>query len=327
MNGRTDNGHAQSPTGTGHDGAATGASHAAGRYLAPSGKSEATENFPVGSFLIAAPLRPHVAAYYAWARAIDDIADHPDLPEEEKLKRLDALELALAGALGRSDPELAVAWRLRESLLATGVPFSTATDLLSAFRQDVEKRRYENWDELMDYCDRSAAPVGRFLLHLHGETDEAAFAASDALCNALQVINHLQDCQADYLELDRIYLPQAFMRRHGARNEMLAEPACPPPLRAVIDDCLEGTRRLMITARALPARLHSRRLAMESAAIVRIADALIERLSRQDPLARRVRLSKAGYAVCILRGVLDGLFARRAAGGHGGGADTREGLS
>ncbi len=327
MNGRTQGKATETASHAGHVDTAGSMASAAGRYLAPSGKSAASENFPVGSWLIAAPLRPHVANYYAWARAIDDIADHPHLSADEKLRRLDALELALAGALGRNDPELAVAWRLRETLLATGVPFVTATDLLSAFRQDVEKRRYETWAELMDYCDRSAAPVGRFLLHLHGETDERAIAASDALCRALQVINHLQDCRTDYLELDRIYLPQAFMRRHGARDEMLAAPACPPPLRAAIDDCLEGTRHLMITARQLPARLGSRRLAMEAAAIVRIADALVRRLSRQDPLARRVRLSGAGYVACILGGMLDGLFTRRRIDRGSGTADDREATS
>jgi squalene synthase HpnC len=286
---------------------------AGGRYLAPSGKSAATENFPVGSWLIARALRPHVAAYYAWARAIDDIADHPRLSPEEKLRRLDALELALAGALGRNDPELAVAWRLRESLLATGVPFSTATDLLSAFRQDAVTSRYETWEDLMDYCDRSAAPVGRFLLHLHGDAHPEALAASDALCNALQVINHLQDCREDYLQLDRIYLPQAWMREAGATAEMLSASSCAPPLRAVIDRCLDGTSRLMERARRLPARLKSRRLAMEAAVIVQIADALISRLAREDPLARRVRLSRTGYLRCGLAGVLAGLRAGRGA--------------
>ena len=277
--------------------------------LAPSGKSEKTENFPVGSWLIAADLRPHVAAYYAWARAIDDIADDPSLNANEKLKRLDLLELALAGAMGRDNPELSVAWRLRESLLSTGVPFSTATDLLIAFRRDVTQNRYDTWDDLMDYCRYSAAPVGRFLLHLHGETDEAAFAASDALCAALQVINHLQDCGEDYRALDRIYLPRAWMTEDGASEEMLKAQALSPPLRAVVNRCLEGTRALMETARQLPARLHSRRLALESAVIVEIADALIEALARRDPLAERVRLSRLDYVKCALKGLLRGIKA------------------
>ena len=269
----------------------------------PSGKSEATENFPVGSWLIAPALRPHVAAYYAWARAIDDIADNPELPPVEKLKRLDLMELALAGAMGRGRPELATALRLRESLLATGVPFSTALDLVSAFKQDAEKSRYADWAELMDYCERSAAPVGRFLLHLHGEKDEAAFSASDALCKALQVINHLQDCKDDYISLDRIYLPRDWMAAAGANDAMLGAPQATDELGRVLDQCVNGCRDLMEEARGLPALLQSRRLAMESAVIVEVADALILELAGRDPIRHKVRLSKGRYAGCVLRGV------------------------
>ncbi len=282
---------------------------APGTVLAPSGKSETTENFPVGSWLITAELRPHVAAYYAWARAIDDIADHPHLDANEKLKRLDLLELALAGAMGRDNPELAVAWRLRESLLTTGVPFSTATDLLIAFRRDATRNRHDTWDDLMDYCRYSAAPVGRFLLYLHGETDESAFAASDALCAALQVINHLQDCRDDYCQLHRIYLPRTWMEEEGVEEEMLKAPSSSPPLRAVLSRCLAQTRALMETARILPSRLHARRLALESAVIIEIADALITALSRRDPLAERVRLSRREYVTCILKGLWRGMKA------------------
>ncbi len=271
-----------------------------------SGKSAATENFPVGSFLIAPALRPHVAAYYAWARTIDDIADAPGLDAQEKLRRLDKMELALAGAMGRRDPSLAVAHNLRQSLLQTDVPFSTALDLVSAFKQDVEKSRYADWDELMDYCDRSAAPVGRFLLHLHGEKDTAAFAASDALCKALQVINHLQDCKEDYIGLDRVYLPQDWMKEHGANDAMLGAPMCTENLRKVLDACLNATRDLMETAQGLPALLRSRRLAMESAVIVNIARELIAELAGRDPLKAKVKLSKGQYAKAMLKGIWHG---------------------
>ena len=268
----------------------------------PSGKSAATENFPVGSLLIARPLRPHVAAYYAFARAIDDIADNPALDAEEKLRRLDLMELALTGVLGRKE-KYATAINLRDRLLETNVPFSTALDLISAFRQDAEKGRYRDWGELMDYCDRSAAPVGRFLLHLHGETEQAAFAASDALCKALQVINHLQDCRDDCRELDRIYLPLEWMEQAGADVSMLEGAEAPPPLRAVLDRCIAASRELMEQARPLPGLLKSRRLAMEAAVIVEVADALLDELAERDPLRERVKLTKAQYAGCLLRGV------------------------
>ncbi len=273
----------------------------------PSGKNETTENFPVGSFLISRRLRPHVAAYYAWARAIDDIADNPSLPAEEKLARLDLMAAALRGETGRGAPPPAAAQRLRASLLETGLPFSVALDLVSAFRQDAVKNRYESWAELMDYCDRSAAPVGRFLLHLHGERDEAAFAASDALCNALQVINHLQDCRDDYLALDRVYLPEEWMAQAGAEVSMLAQPRASRALRKVFDACLEETRKLLKRATTLPALLASRRLAMEAGVIVDVAVALTGALTVRDPLRERVALSKPRYAACAARGVLRGL--------------------
>ncbi len=274
-----------------------------GSLLAPSGKSTATENFPVGSFLIERRLRPYVAAYYAWARAIDDIADDPQLDPEEKLKRLDLMELTLAGAMGRNVPGVEVAWDLRDRLLETDIPFSTALDLVSAFKQDVEKNRYANWAELMDYCNRSAAPVGRFLLHLHGERDPAAFEASDALCNALQVINHLQDCKEDYLQLDRVYIPQDWITEAGANDAMLAAHASTGEMGLVIDRCINATRDLMEAARHLPALLENRRLAMEAAVIVEIADALLFELFGHDPIRQKVRLSKMQYAGCFIRGI------------------------
>lgn len=182
---------------------------------APSGKDAAYENFPVGSWLLPAALRPHVARFYAYARAIDDIADSPDLSPDEKVARLDGFARALNGE--EDDPAYAKAHAMRQCLDATGITRRHCLDLVSAFKQDAVKGRYASWSELVDYCDRSAAPVGRFLLDLHGGSREG-YAASDALCNALQVINHLQDCQDDYRKLDRVYLPLDWMREEGRRS-------------------------------------------------------------------------------------------------------------
>ena len=150
--------------------------------------------------------------------------------------------------------------------------------------------------------------MGRYLIDLTGGTTDG-YASSDALCNALQVINHLQDCQDDYKTLDRIYLPMAWMKEAGATVEMLDADHTSPALRIVIDRCLAATRELMRDAWPLPASVASRRLAMESAAIIRIADALISKLASNDPLAARVELTKSGYACCIMRGAVAGLFA------------------
>ena len=166
----------------------------------PSGKGAADENFPVGSWLLPAHLRQHIALYYAYARAIDDIADNLELPSGEKIRRLDGFADAISNAQadeqknGQSDADAAygTATAIKNSLRETGVSQRHCLDLITAFKQDAVKNRYENWDELIGYCLNSAAPVGRYLIDLHGEPT-AAHGPSDALCNALQIINHLQD--------------------------------------------------------------------------------------------------------------------------------------
>lgn len=272
---------------------------------APSGKDAAGENFPVGSLLLPARLRPHVAAFYAFARAADDIADSPALAPAEKAARLDRLAAALQGR--GNEPAPAVARRLRESLAGTGAAPRHALSLLEAFRQDATKRRYADWNELMAYCDRSAAPVGRYLLELHGESRDL-WPASDALCAALQVLNHLQDCGEDYRALDRVYIPQAWLAGEGVGVAALDEPACGPALRRVLDRMLDATDPLLDRARPLPRGLRSRRLAMEAAAILAIARRLAALLRERDPLAERVRLGRMAYLSCIVRGVRRGLL-------------------
>ena len=273
----------------------------------PSGKGAGDENFPVGSFLLPAPLRPHVAVFYAYARAIDDVADDPDLAPEEKVARLEGFAAAIRGE--RDDPAYEKAVRMRASLLATDITTKHCLDLISAFKQDAVKGRYVNWTELLDYCDRSAAPVGRYLLDLHGE-DPADYRYSDALCNALQVINHLQDCQTDFRQLDRVYLPLEWVAEAGGKVEDLDAPRLNPALRVVLDRCLEGTSGLMVDARRLAGHLKSRRLAAESATIVKIADTLIGELSRRDPLAERVELTKPQFLLCGVTGIAAALFRR-----------------
>jgi len=286
---------------------------AAAALETPSGKGSRDENFPVGSWLLPPRLRPHVAVFYELARATDDIADNPNLAPDDKIRRLEAFEQAVRGA-GADDPALAKGHRMRASLAETGVAARHICDLIAAFKQDATKLRYADWDDLMGYCNLSAAPVGRYLLDLHGEA-AAGYAASDPLCNALQVLNHLQDLKDDYVNLDRVYLPQDWMRAHGAVVEDLAREESTAGVRAVIDRCLDGCEALMRGARTLPGRLRDRRLAMESAVIVRLADRLIAILRAGDPIAGRVALTKPDFLGCGIRGIVAGLvterFARR----------------
>ena len=266
----------------------------------PSGKSAADENFPVGSRLLPARLRPHVAAFYAYARAIDDVADDPGLRPDEKIARLDGFARAVEGR-ETADPAFRKAHDIRRSLAETGVTREHCLDLIRAFKQDATKTRYDDWDDLIAYCDRSAAPVGRYLIDLHGES-AAAYPAADALCNALQVLDHLQDCRDDYRRLNRVYLPGDWMAEEDVEVAALAGDRSAPALRRVLDRCLDGIDDLLAPAGRLPDRLRGVRLAMEAAAIVAIVRALGVELRGRDPLAERVALTKARFAACCAGG-------------------------
>jgi hydroxysqualene synthase len=267
----------------------------------PSGKGARDENFPVGSWLLPAPLRPHVAAFYAFVRAADDIADNPDLTPDEKIARLERFEAALTGppALAAALPK---AQALRVSLAATRVSPHHAQDLLAAFKRDATQLRYRDWPDLLSYCALSASPVGRYLLDLHGEAGEL-YRFSDPLCDALQLLNHLQDCRDDYRALDRVYLPLDSFAAAGIGVEALDQPATSPALRQVLDRVLDGVDAMLITADELPRALRSRRLAAESAVILAIARRLAWELRWRDPLAERVELSRLRFLLCGLTGI------------------------
>ncbi len=264
----------------------------------PSGKWSSDENFPVASRLISPRLRPHVMVYYAFARTADDIADASDLTEGEKIRRLDAMEAGLLpGAAGPAPAVL-----LRESMDRTGVPFDCARDLLVAFRQDARKSRYASWEDLLDYCRFSASPVGRYLLRLHDE-DPHLDPTGDALCAALQVLNHLQDIGDDRNALDRIYLPEDWMREAGVSETDLDAEESSDGLRGTIDRCLDGCDALLDRSAPLAARIRSRRLGAEVAVIHSLAVSLSARLRREDPLAGRVGHGALDLAGGLLAGL------------------------
>ena len=267
-------------------------------------RSMDSENFPVGSWLVEARLRPMVHAFYRFARTADDIADHPDLAPDEKVRCLEAMDAELTGMPGDGPAAL-----LRARLAETEVPVTHCRDLLIAFKRDAVKPRTADWADLMDYCRYSAAPVGRFLLDLHGESKDT-WAASDALCAALQVLNHLQDCGDDFRELDRVYLPDDSFRAAGATVAELGAARTSPPLRRVLDQAIANTRPLIAAAAALPGGIRNAGLRREAAVIVAIAERLVEQLARRDPLAERIELSKAGLALAALAGLGRSLFSK-----------------
>ena len=261
-----------------------------------SGKDRGDENFPVGSVLIRKALRPHVHAFYTFARNGDDIADSPELAAEDKITRLDQMEAVL---LGQSDEGSPSAMTLRASLTATGVAPAHAIELLVAFRRDATKTRYASWAELLDYCRYSAMPVGRYMLDLHGE-DRASWPANDALCASLQVLNHLQDCGKDFLNLDRSYLPQDLLDEAGAAVVDVTRSAETSGLRKVFGHVLDHVDALNAEAARFPGQIRDRRLRLEVGVIVGLAQRLTRRLRYGDPLATRVKLVKTDVAGSVL---------------------------
>lgn len=268
----------------------------------PSGKMAGDENFPVGSFLIRRDLRPHVHAFYRFARQADDIADNPALEAGDKIRRLDRMGEILDGAAGAGSP---AAVAMRQSLRDTGVTAQHCHDVLRAFRLDATKRRYRDWDDLMEYCRYSASPVGRQVLDLHGE-DRANWPANDALCSALQVLNHLQDCGADYRALDRVYLPERELAANGARVAELGGTHMSVGMTAVKDGLLDATLVLIAKAHEFPRGVRSWGLRCEVAAIVELASRLAAHLRMQDPLAARVKLGRSDFLAALLLGTWRG---------------------
>ena len=267
-----------------------------------SGKGHKDENFPVASHLIAARYRPAIMAFYDFVRAADDVADNAVLTPQGKLDALDVMEASL---LGRSDAE-PVALPLRAALAERRLTLRHAQDLLDAFRLDATKPRTADWAELMHYCSLSAMPVGRYVLDVHGEPD-STWPASDAICAALQIINHLQDCGEDLRNLDRVYLPLDALGRAGTGVEALAAPAASPALLAVIKDLAVRTDALLDAGEALPLRVRDARLACELATIVALARRLTAFLKHRDPLSQRVHLGKGamlGVAATASAGIL-----------------------
>ncbi len=271
-----------------------------------SGKGHRDENFPVASHLIHPRHRGAILAFYNFVRAGDDVADHAGLPPERKIALLDGLADALTGA-GPTDPE---AEPLKAELSVRRLPPRHALELLDAFRMDARKNRYADWDELIHYCRYSAMPVGRFVLDIHGEDPARVWGPSDAVCAALQVINHLQDCGKDFRDLDRVYLPQDCLDRHGATIAMLGEAKAPPQLRAVFRELACRCLDLLDEGAVLPDLIDDTRLSLEIAAIHRLAVVLSRGLLERDPLSEKVHHGKAAFALFALRGVAATLARR-----------------
>jgi squalene synthase HpnC len=273
-----------------------------------SGKTHRDENFPVASWIIHPRHRALILAFYNFVRTADDIADHATLSERDKLSYLDLFEAELLGQ-GDSQPE---AVNLRRALAERSMPPRHALDVLVAFRMDVTKLRYENWDEVIHYCRYSAMPVGRFMLDVHGEST-STWPASDALCAGLQINNHLQDCGKDYRDLNRVYLPRDALALAGASVEELGQGRASAPLLQCLHSLAARTEVLLNESKSLSAEVKDFRLGLEISVIQAFADKIVRLLKVRDPLSERVHLGPVELLVHSLGG-LAGETTRRAVG-------------
>jgi hydroxysqualene synthase len=273
-----------------------------------SGKTHRDENFPVASWIIHPRHRALILAFYNFVRTADDIADHSTLGALEKLGLLDLLEAELLGN-GDTQPE---AVNLRRALAERAMPPRHALDVLVAFRMDVTKLRYENWDEVIHYCRYSAMPVGRFMLDVHGE-NTSTWAASDALCAGLQINNHLQDCGKDYRNLNRVYLPRDALAATGAAVEELGRERSSPRLLRCLQLLAARTEALLDESKPLSAEVRDIRLGCEVSVIQAFADKIVGLLKVRDPLSERVHLDPLELLAYSLGGIASEM-ARRAVG-------------
>jgi squalene synthase HpnC len=213
------------------------------------------ENFPVASYLLPAAMRPHIAAIYAFARTADDFADEPGMAPDERIRRLDAWGHALALACGPqrssgSDPVDPIFVALANTMRERRLPVSLFEDLLSAFRQDVTTTRYDTWESVLDYCRRSANPVGRLVLRVAGYDAARLDAQSDAVCTALQLANFWQDFGRDW-QIGRLYVPRTDVAAAGAKETDLDARVMPPEWRSVMKVMVRRTRDLFEAGRGV----------------------------------------------------------------------------
>lgn len=263
------------------------------------------ENFPVGSIVLPRRLRKPTHAVYAFARTADDIADEGGATDAERLQGLADLRAEL-DRIGRGEaPQTALMQRLQtEALQPFGLPLQPFYDLLSAFGQDVQQKRYQNFGELVDYCRRSANPVGRIMLHLYGEHDPLSTAQSDGICTALQLVNFWQDVAVDW-QKGRVYIPQDDLQKFGVSEAQIAEGRADFAFQRLIAYECERAHKMLKAGSPLAKTLKGR-MGLELRMIVLGAQQILHKLeaNRYDVFNRRPVLEAKDWWVVVKRAVL-----------------------
>jgi squalene synthase HpnC len=259
------------------------------------------ENFPVASVLCPPALRPAIGAIYGFARTADDLADEGDTPAAQRLADLAAYRADLRAIIEDRAPSPRWAHRfapLRDTLQRHALPTTLLTDLLDAFEQDVVKDRYADRPELLDYCRRSANPVGRLLLHLYGIDDAASLRQSDSICTALQLANFWQDLGVDVTR-GRLYVPASDAARHGVDPEQLLRRVDAPAVHALLAELVDWATDLMKTGAPLALSVPGR-AGWELRLVVQGGLRILEKIRRDDYTTLLHRPKLRAYDVPLL---------------------------
>lgn len=261
------------------------------------------ENFPVASVLLPMRLRKPIGLIYSFARQADDFADEGDLTPEQRLELLDGFRQELDYLHNQITPQSTFFVTLGEMIAAHQLPLQPFYDLLDAFSQDVVKTRYENFGELMDYCRRSANPIGRLLLHLYGKAQPYNIGMADAICSALQIVNFLQDVPIDYRK-NRIYFPLDEMRKYRVTEEQIARGDTGGGWQMFMQTQIERARRLLQSGAPLGLILPGR-IGLEMRTIIAGGERILHKLhkSRGDMYNYRPVLRPWDWAYMLLRAV------------------------
>ena len=268
-----------------------------------SGKSYSDENFPVASFLMTKKIRSIVRVFYFFARMADDIADHQKLSSNQKKKILLFFDNAISKSKKTNNKVLdKMIARFKE--LPSGKKYSR--NLLKAFMMDASNKKYKNWNDLLYYCKFSANPVGRFVIDAVNERKniEKIYEASDSLCTALQIINHIQDCKKDFKELNRVYIPESFFKKYSLDKKILRKSKSEENFERlkieIIDNVLTSLRKTKLGLR----EIQSWRLRKETLIILNIAKRLCNLLKINDPLEKQIKLSRIDFIFCFFKGIM-----------------------
>ena len=268
-----------------------------------SGKSYSDENFPVASFLMTKKIRSIIRVFYFFARMADDIADHQKLSSNQKKNILLFFDNAISKSKKTNNKILdKMIAKFKE--LPSGKKYSR--NLLKAFMMDASNKKYKNWNDLLYYCKFSANPVGRFVIDAVNERKniEKIYEASDSLCTALQIINHIQDCKKDFKELNRVYIPESFFKKYSVDKKILRKSKSIENFERlkieIVDNVLLSLRKTKLGLR----EIQSWRLRKETLIILNIAKRLCNLLKINDPLEKQIKLSRIDFIFCFFKGIM-----------------------